>query len=173
MLLLTNGLTKWKDALTITRPLYQLPSPSMPATSEDIVIGFGTNSSGNTLFFMNGVSFRGNYNAPVLLLAKLGNTSYPNDPEWNVYNYGTNSSVRIIVYNESPLAHPMHLHGHNFWVLAEGNGTWNGAVTNPLNPQRRDTQLVQAGTPDSPAYIVIEFLANNPGVWPLHCHISW
>ena len=122
---------------------------------------------------MNGETFRGNYDAPVLLLAKMGNISYPDDPEWNVYNFGTNSSVRIIMHNETPLAHPMHLHGHNFWVLAEGVGQWDGTIVNPGNPQRRDVQMLQAGTTESPGYLVIEYLANNPGVWPLHCHISW
>ena len=122
---------------------------------------------------MNGESFRGNYDIPILLLAKMGNTSYPGDPEWNVYNFGTNSSVRIIMRNKSPLAHPMHLHGHVFWVLAEGVGQWDGSITNPENPQRRDVQLLQPGTEETPGYLVIEFLANNPGVWPLHCHISW
>lgn len=133
----------------------------------------GTNSSGNNLFYINGESFRGNYDHPVLLLAKLGNISYPDNPEWNVYNFGSNSSVRFIIINNTTFAHPMHLHGHNFWVLAEGNGTWNGTVTNPDNPQRRDVQLLQGGTPDSPGYLVIEILADNPGVWPLHCHIAW
>ncbi len=64
----------------------------------------------------------------------------------------------------------MHLHGHNFWVLAEGIGAWDGTITNPSNPQRRDTQLMVAGTPDVPSYLVLEWAADNPGVWPFHCH---
>lgn len=133
----------------------------------------GTNSSGNTLFFLNGVSFRGDYNAPVLLLAKTGNLSYPYDPEWNVYNFGTNSSIRLVVTNTSPLSHPIHLHGHIFWVLAQGTGTWDGAVQNTVNPPRRDVHLLPAGSATDPGYVVLEFNANNPGVWPFHCHISW
>lgn len=99
------------------------------------------------------------------------------DPEWNVYNFGTNTSIRIVVYNFVPAAHPMHLHGHNFWVLAEGQGFWDGTVTNPTNPQRRDVQLLRnadATTPlTKPGYLVLEFNADNPGVWPMHCHIAW
>jgi len=121
---------------------------------------------------MNNQAFRGNYDNPILLLSKLGNTSYPEDPEWNVYNFGSNQSARLII-NNPPIAgqlfdHPMHLHGHNFWVLAEGLGEWDGVITNPYNPQRRDTQLVQGG-----GYLVIEYMQDNPGVWPLHCHIVW
>ena len=36
----------------------------------------------------------------------------------------------------------MHLHGHNFQVLAEGFGDWNGSLAHPHNPQRRDVQLI-------------------------------
>ena len=60
---------------------------------------------------MNGVSFRANYNQPILLLSKLGNNSYPDSPQWNVYNFGSNSSVRIVINNPFFLAHPIHLHG--------------------------------------------------------------
>jgi hypothetical protein len=24
-----------------------------------------------------------------------------------------------------------------------------------------------------PSYIVIQFTQDNPGVWPLHCHLAW
>ena len=68
----------------------------------------------------------------------------------------------------------MHLHGHNFWVVAEGVGLWDGNVDS-VNPQRRDVQLVQPmdDTTNEPGYIVLEFETDNPGVWPLHCHIAW
>lgn len=117
---------------------------------------------------MNNSSFRADYNAPLLLLAKAGNTSYPNSPEWNVYNTGSNGTIRLIVNNPTRAVHPMHLHGHNMFVLAEGPGTWDGTVINPRNPQRRDVQLLQ-----KEGYIVVQIDADNPGVWPFHCHIAW
>ena len=68
----------------------------------------------------------------------------------------------------------MHLHGHNFNVLAEGQGTWNGVITNQGNTQRRDTQLVQGTSADGkPGYIVLQYNTDNPGTWPFHCHIAW
>ena len=68
----------------------------------------------------------------------------------------------------------MHLHGHNFHVLAEGFGTWDGTIVNPNNTQQRDVQLVRpAQDANTPAYIVLEWQQDNPGVWPLHCHIAW
>ena len=124
------------------------------------------------MFFENNSSFHGDYNAPVLLLAAANNISYP-DPEWNVYNYGSNNSMRIILTNPTANHHPMHLHGHNYWVLAQGTGTWDGEITNPQNPLRRDTHILAPGSAANPTYLVIEFEANNPGVWALHCHIAW
>ena len=91
---------------------------------------------------MNGQTFRANYDYSLLLLAKQGNVSFPQDPEWNVYNFGTNTSIRIVMKNYYPRNHPMHMHGHNFQVLAEGYGDWDGKITNPNNPQRRDVQLM-------------------------------
>jgi hypothetical protein len=58
---------------------------------------------------MNGVAFQGDYNDPVLLLAEQKNYSYPYDPNWNVVNFGTNSSIRINVYNNNTSPHVRHL----------------------------------------------------------------
>lgn len=60
---------------------------------------------------MNGSSFRVDYNAPVLFLSNLGNNSYPDDPQWNVLDFQSNSSIRIVLENSVGVAHPMHLHG--------------------------------------------------------------
>lgn len=54
------------------------------------------------------------------------------------------------------------------YVLASGTGSWDGKITNPTNPQRRDVQQVQAQ-----GYIVVQFDPTHPGVWPFHCHIAW
>ena len=70
-----------------------------------------------------------------------------------------------------------HLHGHNFQVLAEGYGEWDGSITNPSNPMRRDVHVLNraAQTDDGlvPAYIVLQFFTDNTGIWPLHCHLAW
>ncbi|KAI4169291.1 MAG: hypothetical protein LQ343_005789 [Gyalolechia ehrenbergii] len=162
------GLTNSQDPLTQTKPLFPFPALQNAATTQDIAITFGPNSTGTNVWYMDKVSFRANYDHPVLLLAAAGNTSYPYDPQWNVYNFGGNASVRVIVHNNFFVAHPMHLHGHNFFVLAEGVGTWDGKITNYPYTQRRDVQIVQAQ-----GYLVIQYDTDNPGVWPFHCHIAW
>lgn len=156
------------DPLSSTTPVYSITPPAAPATTITLTIGDTVNSTGHFLWTVNSVSYRADYNSPLLLLANGGNTSYPYDPEWNVYNTGNASSVRLIVENTTPVAHPMHLHGHNMYVLNEGLGTWDGSIVNSGNPQRRDVQLMQPS-----GYVVVQYDAVNPGVWPFHCHIAW
>lgn len=64
----------------------------------------------------------------------------------------------------------MHLHGFNMYILHEGPGEWDGkTIVRPSNPQRRDVFLIRAG-----GHAVMQFdAAENPGVWPFHCHIAW
>ena len=66
--------------------------------------------------------------------------------------------VEIELINHSPMAHPMHLHGHSFQVVAVNGRSVNGAV--------RDTVLVEP----MPGSVRIAFDANNPGRWAFHCH---
>jgi len=164
----TTSTSCGNDPLSSTTPIYPItPNPS-PGGTTTVAITGAFNSTGHFVWEMNGSTFRGDYNDPLLLLAKTGNTSYPYDPEWNVYNFGSNKTFRIIVNNNTPVPHPMHMHGHNMFVLAEGTGTWDGTVVNPSNPQRRDVQLLQGN-----GYLVFQLNADNPGVWPFHCHIAW
>jgi iron transport multicopper oxidase len=63
----------------------------------------------------------------------------------------------------------MHLHGHDFQVVARGPGVWDGNTKNfPAVPMKRDVANVPAN-----GYMVLRFRADNPGVWFFHCHIEW
>lgn len=68
------------------------------------------------------------------------------------------------------LPHPIHLHGHDFYILGKGSGTWDGSTTglNFANPTRRDTATLPPG-----GYLLLAFPADNPGLWVMHCHIAW
>jgi len=68
--------------------------------------------------------------------------------------------VALKFVNETPMSHPMHLHGHTFQVV-EINGR-------PLQGPLRDTVLVPGN-----ATVTVVFDANNPGLWFVHCHIMW
>ncbi len=87
------------DPLNITQPLYPMALPK-PSWTHNFDVELFTNASDVTLWKFDGGSFRGDYNAPSLLLAKTGNISLPT--EWNTRNLGTNSSVRMIVNNNTP-----------------------------------------------------------------------
>lgn len=52
------------------------------------------------------------------------------------------------------LFHPIHLHGHDFWVVAQDAGTFDPATTNitTTNPPRRDVATLPGnGVSNSPA----------------------
>jgi FtsP/CotA-like multicopper oxidase with cupredoxin domain len=68
------------------------------------------------------------------------------------------------------LSHPIHLHGHDYYILGSGTGTWDGTATGLAfsNPTRRDTATLPAG-----GYLLLAFPADNPGMWVMHCHIAW
>ena len=143
----------------------------------------------------------------------------------NVPNFGT--TTRFVLSNLGGLnffIHPIHLHGHSFFVLEVGfpeynattgfrychndslncfvpdgvdrcgyanyppydipeefeytciNPEWNqgrepsfGESTAKINPYtvRKDTVVIPAG-----GYVVIQFLADNPGYWFMHCHLE-
>jgi FtsP/CotA-like multicopper oxidase with cupredoxin domain len=65
--------------------------------------------------------------------------------------------VEIDLVNRTMMAHPIHLHGHVFQVIAIDGRPIQGAV--------RDTVLVMPM-----GRVRILFDADNPGRWPLHCH---
>ncbi|KAF7929387.1 uncharacterized protein EAE98_005305 [Botrytis deweyae] len=154
------------DELDTTEPYYSLAAETS-STTQNLDIGSYVNDTGSFLWTLGGTSFRANYNNPILSLANQGNFTYPD--EWNVRNFGSNTTIRVVVNNPTPASHPMHLHGHNMQILHEGDGDWDGVtITRQANPQRRDVQLVRAN-----GHLVWQITTDNPGVWPFHCHIAW
>jgi FtsP/CotA-like multicopper oxidase with cupredoxin domain len=70
--------------------------------------------------------------------------------------------VRIRVLNFSSLDHhPIHLHGHTFWVTGTEGGRIPESAWIPGNNVLVGVAQVRE----------VEFVANNPGDWPLHCHM--
>ncbi|KAF2675309.1 laccase 2 [Microthyrium microscopicum] len=66
-------------------------------------------------------------------------------------------------------SHPMHLHGHDYWIVGTGPGNFTStSQLNLKNPPRRDT-----GTWPESGYMVMAFKTDNPGTWLAHCHIMW
>ncbi|CAO2182334.1 unnamed protein product [Urochloa humidicola] len=136
---------------------------------------------------MNGVSFRLPGPEASLLGAHVNGLSgvftddFPDGPPpsgtamavgTKVKKLAYNSVVEIVLQNPSAVPtenHPIHLHGYNFFVLAQGVGTFTpGSVAyNLVDPVARNTIAVPGG-----GWAVIRFVANNPGMWFFHCHLD-
>lgn len=65
--------------------------------------------------------------------------------------------LEVEMRNTTMMSHPMHLHGHRFQVVAIEGRRFAGAD--------RDTVLVPPMQ-----RVTIAFTADNPGLWPFHCH---
>ncbi|RAL37404.1 hypothetical protein DM860_000098 [Cuscuta australis] len=90
-----------------------------------------------------------------------------------------NTTVELVLQDTSILgaeSHPIHLHGHNFYVVGFGFANFDPkrdpAKYNLVDPVERNTVSVPSG-----GWVAIRFRADNPGVWFMHCHfevhLSW
>ena len=66
--------------------------------------------------------------------------------------------VRIVMYNNSMMRHPMHLHGHDFRLINSKGEYAPMKTVLDIAPMETDT---------------IEFAANQDGDWFFHCHILY
>ncbi|CAL4973117.1 unnamed protein product [Urochloa decumbens] len=97
---------------------------------------------------------------------------FPGAPATKVRKVGYNETVEMVLQNTALVgreSHPMHLHGFNFFVLAQGFGNYDDGERrlNLRNPQERNTIAVPTG-----GWAVIRFVADNPGMWFMHCHLD-
>lgn len=101
--------------------------------------------------------------------------TFPENPENGMFNFhlingkaypSTESltvrqgeRVRIRFLNVSQFNHPFHIHGQNWQLVARDGFDLQQIET------RNSVLAISGGTED------VEFVASNPGVWPLHCHL--
>jgi hypothetical protein len=100
-----------------------------------------------------------------------------------------NELVELVIVNEATIAeyHPIHLHGHSFSLLGSATLSTKRSGGERLRKRSQVIELDKQGllkrnlhTPPSRdtvsvpmnGYTIIRFVADNPGVWPLHCHID-
>jgi FtsP/CotA-like multicopper oxidase with cupredoxin domain len=133
---------------------------------ETATVGF--NSDRVFRWYLNSTTMVAEWTNPTLLQVLNGNTTYdtsnavielPTADEW----------VYMVIETSLAVPHPIHLHGHDFFVLAQGSGSYSSDTTlNLENPPRRDTAMLPAS-----GYLVMAFETDNPGAWLMHCHIGW
>ncbi len=106
---------------------------------------------------------------------------FPPETEPVVLDYDTGEWVYFVITNNYTVedvtpprtlpqsVHPIHLHGHDLYVLAQGQGPFSKHVVPQLdNPSRRD--VVNCPTN---GFVWIAFQIDNPGAWLIHCHIAF
>ncbi len=71
------------------------------------------------------------------------------------------SRVKVRIVNLGMDHHPIHIHGHTFAVTGSEGGRQPQALWGPAN-----TVLVGVAQARD-----VEFVANNPGDWMIHCHL--
>ncbi|KAM0908534.1 hypothetical protein ACQ4PT_015396 [Festuca glaucescens] len=90
-----------------------------------------------------------------------------------------NTSVELVMQGtaiQGAESHPLHMHGFNFFVVGQGFGNFDPvndpATYNLVDPVERNTVSVPTA-----GWVAVRFLADNPGVWLMHCHfdvhLSW
>ncbi|KAK5746224.1 hypothetical protein LTR17_000958 [Elasticomyces elasticus] len=167
----TSPMSCGNDPLTSTIPTFPI-AVAKPNVTQELAISLKSNGT-HMLYKMNNVSFRADFNDP--LINHAFDSTLRNLPaKRNIWNLGTATEARVVIYNWNDAPHPIHLHGHNMQVLALGMGKWDGTIVRASNPQRRDVQVMPpAASATVPSFLVLQWTASNPGVWPLHCHFAW
>ncbi|KAF5761587.1 putative laccase [Helianthus annuus] len=98
------------------------------------------------------------------------NTGSTHGTRTKVLEYG--SRVQLILQDTGTVTtenHPIHLHGYSFYVVGYGSGNYNPqtASFNLVDPPYMNTIGVPVG-----GWAAIRFIADNPGVWIMHCHLE-
>jgi FtsP/CotA-like multicopper oxidase with cupredoxin domain len=134
-----------------------------------------TNGQNIVVWSVNLTAIDVTWDKPTLQYVKDKNTSYPST--FNLIEFPVKDTWSYWIIQEPantrvPIPHPIHLHGHDFYVLGRGSGVFDKS-TSPSsltfeNPTRRDTAILPGG-----GWLAIAFPMDNPGSWLMHCHIAW
>ncbi|KAF2794437.1 multicopper oxidase [Melanomma pulvis-pyrius CBS 109.77] len=142
---------------------------------KELTLSFSITAAKNNLvqWHINGSPMLIDFTRPTLQNVIDGNATY-NTVE-NVYPVGEAHKWQYWVIQQdnttAPLEHPIHLHGHDFYVLDhQANAQWSGDISRLItdNPIRRDTATLPVH-----GYLVLAFESDNPGAWLMHCHIPF
>jgi hypothetical protein len=101
-----------------------------------------------------------------------------------VIQHRQTQTIDLILQSYDEGNHPMHLHGHKFWILGtghgmfpgygslglkeEGKGTLDGHFDALDNLMRRDVATLEGF-----GWLALRIVVDNPGVWAFHCHMAW
>ncbi|KAF1808399.1 laccase [Eremomyces bilateralis CBS 781.70] len=159
-----------------------VPSESFISQAQNLDVDLGrqqvtTNGESIVVWAVNMTAIDIQWEKPTLQYLIDGNTNYPQVSNLIEIPAGQQWTYWIIqetggTGTRVPIPHPMHLHGHDFYILGSGRGTFdknvNVADLKFNNPDRRDVTFLPGG-----GWVVVAFPTDNPGAWLMHCHVAW
>ncbi|PNS20950.1 Iron transport multicopper oxidase [Sphaceloma murrayae] len=170
----------------IATPFWKQPvdSATFDSQVEDLTVAltqasFTTNGKNLVAWALNFTAMNIDWGYPTLAHVIDGNMTFPKSydiieiPNEGVWTYWIVQTLQTTIGPNAiaapPPPHPIHLHGHDFFVLGAGGGQFDRASANLNfnNPPRRDT-----ATLPSRGWLALAWPANNPGTWLMHCHIA-
>nr|AHZ58327.1 laccase [Auricularia auricula-judae] len=174
----TSAATAFTDSCTDeTQLVPQVPitvdSSGFPGNQSTIPVSAPQRVSidGDMVFrwFINGAMMNIDFNYPTLQQLADGNSTW-NPPTNPIFLDKANTFAYWVIQNGSPVAHPIHLHGHDFNIVSSGTGNFSTSTATLKwdNPPRRDVAMLPGN-----GYLFIAFKTDNPGAWLMHCHIAW
>ncbi|KAK3314821.1 multicopper oxidase-domain-containing protein [Apodospora peruviana] len=165
---------------------WKIGNPANAGQEHDVVVDVKANRTENgpfgifslepTTFGSKNIPLRIDFGDPTFLHLNKTGSDWPK--KWIVVpeNYTDKDWVYLVIAGdrkssyESAGAHPIHLHGHDFALLQQAEGTkldYGSLNLKFDNPPRRDVVLLPRN-----GFVVIAFKTDNPGSWLMHCHIA-
>ena len=147
----------------LTLPRNPLPEPDLTnAVKQEIILQGGMMGGGRLkgMGGMMGMAMPGMGGGPIWAINGMSMTGDGQMDMRPLFTLQRGQSCRITLRNETAWAHTMHIHGFSMLVL-----TRNGAPVSYR--QWQDTILVAPRDA-----VECAFVADNPGKWMLHCHIT-
>lgn len=140
-------------------PYVKVDASALPDISEDFAVAIQVEAN-RFYWAMTDHSFVTAWENPTVKQVVNNVTAF--DEAMNVFELPeANKWVYWIVQTAMAVAHPMHLHGHDFWVLGTGDGAYDAstAVLKTVDAPRRDVVLLPAN-----GWVAFAFYTDNPGV---------
>ncbi|KAJ4347053.1 laccase, multicopper oxidase, benzenediol:oxygen oxidorectuctase [Didymosphaeria variabile] len=163
---------KPKIAKNVPKDTFRIQAQDLPVAFDNRTVN--TNNESIVLWTINGTSMMIDPAEPTLEYMAKGKSDYPRS--YNLIEISESAAWTYWVIQQAVsapnLPHPIHLHGHDMYVLGTGSGQFD--VDTHLdslvftNPPRRDVHHLPAG-----GWLVIAYPTDNPGAWLMHCHIAF
>jgi FtsP/CotA-like multicopper oxidase with cupredoxin domain len=100
--------------------LIPLHRTAVPPPSSTTSLHLSADFSGAPTWMVNGQAIHIDWSRPTLSYISEGVYTLP--PQDNAIVVSKADWVYLLIQNDTPLPHPIHLHGHDFWVLSQSDG---------------------------------------------------